>query len=240
MNKKLLSEIKDKFSCLELDSPFATTEMGESNFDIKSYFFRIFYPYGISEVKIGASKVVLFFKKAGFVIKIPFEGYYSYDKWDDTAEQDENDYTTWSFYEYTSVQNGNYIEEEIRLYDDTIKKAGFSHLFAKNKFLCECANGIPIYYQEEMICADDMDYHEISKKDTRRLDSIFKRKSSWNSYLNYLPKTFILETIKLFGEDYTIRFCNFLDNNIDDLRSANVGFRKNGMPVVLDYAGFYD
>ena len=26
--------------------------------------------------------------------------------------------------------------EEIRLYDDKIKKAGFSHLFAKNKFLC--------------------------------------------------------------------------------------------------------
>lgn len=236
MNKKLLSEIKDRFSRLELDSPFATTEMGESDFDIKSYFFRIFCPYGISEVKLGASKVVLLFRKAGFVIKIPFKGYYHYDD----SEQDKYDYTTWSFYEYTSVEDGDYIKEEIRLYNDEIKKAGFSHLFAKNKFLCECANDVPIYYQEEMICADDMDYHEISKKDTRKLVSIFKKRSSWNSYLNCLPETFILKTIKFFGEDYTIRFCDFLDSNIDDLRSANIGFRKNGMPVILDYAGFYD
>jgi len=236
MNKKLLSEIKDKFSLLELDSPFATTEMGESDFDIENYFLKVFSSYGISEVKLGASKAVLFFRKAGFVIKIPFEGYYKYSD----SEQDEYDYTTWSFYEYISVEDGDYIKEEIKLYNDKIKKAGFSHLFAKNKFLCECANGIPIYYQEEMICADDMDYHEISKKDTRKLDSIFERKPSWGSYLRCLPKTFILKTIELFGENYTIRFCNFLDDNIDDLRSANIGFRKNGMPVILDYAGFYD
>ena len=41
MNKKLLSAIKDEFSLLELDSPFATTESGESDYDIKNYFLDI-------------------------------------------------------------------------------------------------------------------------------------------------------------------------------------------------------
>lgn len=233
MNNKLLNEIKEVFSALHIEEPFFTTLAGNSDDDYTDYFFRIFSDYGLSNVRYGASKIVLYFRGAGFVIKLPFYGFY-----DDCYINEETSYRESESYEFEGVMGGNYIEEENRLYSEIILKNHFEQFFIKNKKLCETDNGIPVYWQEEVKCFDETHVPVTSKA---RESAFYLRKKSPYGSVRDFPLIFVASVISHYGERRAEAFFNFLtDNDFSDLRTANIGFRKNGYPIILDYAGFYD
>ena len=54
-----------------------------------------------------------------------------------------------------------------------------------------------------------------------------------------IPTFWLAKAIDVYGEDEVNSLLDFIrEHSIDDLHYGNIGYRKNGEPVLLDYSGF--
>ena len=172
----------------------------------------------------GISKLVLKPEGRDYVIKIPFSTFY---------EEEDGEYYSFSCY---GDRKWNACEYEEELYN-LARGYDFERFFLPVVFV-GVVNDYPIYIQAKAdIIYEDRDkyqkYH--SSIDTKK---ILKEKHI--GLMSKLVENWFDAVRMLCEEDEFIGFLNFLqvnNNMIEDLHEANVGF-YNGMPVIVDYAGF--
>ena len=185
------------------------------------------------EVCHGVSKMAIIIPGCSLVIKIPFNGQWKYEERynKETGEYEEGEEYFEPFYEYE-----DYCALEESVYKNA-EAAGFDQYLAKTSFYKAIKNCY-VYVQEKVfgIYSD--------KATTPTDDSRKKIKDRCGDYLGTSDWSACF--IDFFGEDAFEKFYNYCvygdDEHemcmADDLHCANIGFRADGSPVILDYSGW--
>ena len=189
----------------------------------------------------GATKLVIIPQKGDFVIKIPFEGQ-EVELWpidEETGEENYDAEPEWGIDRFMYAQNDthwDYCLTEVERYS-LAREFGFERFFLET-FCIGYVKGHPIYVQEKI--------EEIGPvSDSRKSKTSSKEAKEKAHECGYYPDVhfdWLAAVVDILDEDQALAdFLQFLDeNDIDnDLHSGNIGY-KNGFPVLMDYAGFYD
>lgn len=172
----------------------------------------------------GATQFVIMNHETNRVAKIPFSGEFI------NCENNEHEWQEFSPY-YT---NYSYLTYELYLQAKSWK---IIDLFAETEFFGTTKNGVEIYLQEKVKSYYDGNSRshssEASKKKYRELKN--GKLSAWSLF----PEDWLTAVIEWYGIDLTKDFLLFCEeNNLDDFHTGNIGWREDGTPCVLDWAGF--
>lgn len=190
----------------------------------------------------GISKMVILAPALGdIVIKIPFNGQYSYgyrsgpcrhsSKWVGKSEFGDP-----IEFEYFSGAGGSdemdYCLAEYEKYED-LKDFGLDIFVAKTSFY-KVKDGVRIFLQERANAVED------SIATPRPSEKSVKTAQGWSDYMNL---DWVANCIDRYGEEITERFLNYaLTNDEDilgDMHDGNFGYRDDGTPVLLDFCDFH-
>lgn len=175
----------------------------------------------VETVNWGASKYVIFPCKKDYVVKIPFNGEFSY--WYDTKKDEEMTDFIKREIDYCSI--------EASIYADAVV-SGLDEFFAKTKYYGVTFNGTPFYISEKVI-------EFYAGKEKSKNPSNESKQKAIKYIVNDLNQDWIARAIEWYGEYKVKELIIFLvEEGVNDLHSNNLGFRKNGAPVILDYSGF--
>lgn len=176
----------------------------------------------------GATQFVIIDNEQDKVAKIGFTGEFWYDE--DLDPDLENPifdpfYTNYADYAYDLFTEA---EEE-----------GIDILFAKVELFGKTANGKNIYLQEKVISYDNCDGSN-SKSSKRSKDSYEKMvKEDPRCGIRRFPEDWAIAVIEWYGEELIKNFLKFINKyGLDDWHDGNIGWRKDGSPCILDWAGF--
>lgn len=172
----------------------------------------------------GATKGVLIFKNYGFVLKIPF----SYISGDPICNA------------YDGLDTWDYCSQEANRYS-MAETEGLQDVFLETSLL-DNINNYPIYIQPYAQIFKNMETSDISKHSCISSEEEKQQTKSINEEYSFDDITNIWESeiLALYGKDYYIKLKSFIsDVDINDLRTANIGYYNN-KPVLVDYAGFYE
>jgi len=173
------------------------------------------------EVKFtwGASKFIIFLNKKE-VVKIPFCGAFRYD-----YEEDE--------YYFDDFECEDYCDVEAYLYDMAVEY-GVEKFFAKTVWAGK-TNTIPVYKSERVF---EFYYSDELRKASK--DSYDKvKENNLNGKYYPISREWVAKAFDYYTEAEIDSLFNFIaDMGINDLHDDNLGFRKDGSPVILDYSGF--
>lgn len=171
----------------------------------------------------GASKFVIFISD-NEVVKVPFNGCYWYDE---DAEGG------WRFDEFN---NNDYCATEAAVYADAVA-LGVEKFFASTKYYGSTIEGTPIYVAERVYTLYEND--ELRNRTDVTKDSIDTAKEISIEYHKYFPQIWLEKAVEYYGEKAVIDLMAFIElEHINDFNTGNVGFRKDGSPVILDYSGY--
>ena len=175
----------------------------------------------------GISKLVIFLNDSE-VVKVPFDGGFLDREFLDCEDEDEDEK---DFYYFVIP---DYCEREAYFYDEAID-AGIEEFFAKTELVGYAECGRPLYKSERVF-----EYMSEETLDIRRKEPSQKAKNSANNSDCYaLPFEWLARAYDYYGEKKVERFIDFLNEfDIRDLHDGNIGFRKNGAPVLLAYSDY--
>ena len=177
----------------------------------------------------GMSKLVIMSPNLGdYVIKIPFNGYYSQTYYEDG----DNEELEWmDFYEAPTIDSWDYCYSEYEKLVD-LRKVHLDSFVADTLFYREI-DGIKIFLQEKIYLID-----KDPKAKSLHLAKRWKNEKYYSMNLKWIAKC-----IDCYGENKTKKFLEYCENVDEDILSdthgGNYGYRKNGTPALLDYSGFY-
>ena len=174
----------------------------------------------------GVSQFVIINDEWDKVVKIPFSGGYAYHYIDlGDSEEEYEEFEEWS---------RDYCEYSVNIYN-AAKKKGIAKIFAETKLLGKTVNGVKIYTQEKIdspYAKKDIEYNEDSL-------TIVKNKRIYNRAYNRFCSNWLAKAIDCYGEVLVDKFINFcIEADINDTHNNNYGYRKDGSPVIFDYASF--
>lgn len=232
--------IEDKLQKIKnvLDMPenFGTSTDGDDS-QIRSLYeeilniFKMDYINTDIELGIGASKMALIPDNSAYVLKIPFNGSWSWISDDDekfyTFEGAENDENCW-----------NYCEVELNRYNLAVEEK-VSEFFATTKFFgyTEGNNHFPIYIQEKI---NPFKYTESKTYSREEIRNTYNKFSSLGLYYDF-DTVWVLDAIKYYGFEKVIKLFMFIEeNDISDLHTGNYGYAPDGRPAILDFSNFCD
>lgn len=167
------------------------------------------------------------------VAKILFNGEYWYDE--DTGE------STFEPFFY------NYANRTIDIYDNA-EYAGVNAIFAKCEILGKHSSGRPIFVQDFVITVSEVINNEVDEdvkipvpsEDSRKKYKEQQSKSVWGFWHRF-NDNWLCNAIDYYGFDFVKRFIDFCDdNNITDTHNGNIGYRLDGSPCILDWAGYLE
>ena len=170
----------------------------------------------------GASKFIIFLND-NEVVKVPFNGEFYTEYFDDEDE------TGYSKFDYFCTED--YCMVEAAVYADAIA-AGVDIFFASTEFVGNTLiNKTPIYLSERVLPFDYLNNEERSYS----RDSYSKA----GKMCGRCPVEWTAMALEYYGEEAVRKLFDFIEKEgIDDLHWGNVGIRRNGAPVLLDYSGF--
>lgn len=192
----------------------------------------------------GATQFVIMTKDSDKVAKIPFNGE-EFEVEEPYYDEDGNErfeYNTGFDYFRT-----NYCDLSYELYWEA-KERGVERILAEIEYFGKSTNGVSIYLQEAVV---PFDYVEGSSKyfksDKEYEDSkgefyaLCERNRRTGANINWLmfPSDWMIAALDYYGECFMLSFLIFCrEHGLNDFHDGNVGWRKNGSPVILDWAGF--
>ena len=186
------------------------------------------YPsiFSEDEIAYGVSKFVIFLDD-DFVIKIPFNG-----EWGWSYEDEESVFDPFFCQDYCAV------EEEI--YNKAYEE-GLEMFFARTKFIGFGKNHTPIYQSERVTLYGSQEGSKIADKKAPSKDSQNKANDAINDDYCSLPFGWLARAYDFYGEEKVKKLIKFIyDTGLEDFHNGNIGFRKNGAPVLLDYSDFHE
>ena len=185
----------------------------------------------------GVSKAAIISENSSYILKIPFNGEYVYD-YDEDDNEDESEVFKNFYYANNSKNNWDYCRLELENYKEA-EAAGLECFFARTLEYGTTSNGYPVYIQEKVVPSYD----------------IWEEKIEFNSdFLSYISNNrhllkvvydteWVASAIYYYGLEKFFQLLNFAENHaymFSDLHDANYGYRLNGEPVILDFAGWFD
>lgn len=223
----IIENNKDKINKILDALQYCNFDQLENNDDI--FFDQVFNIFknhyeGNVDYAEGATKGVLIFKDLGFVIKIPYS---MLDEYDICGASD-------------GVETWDYCSQEVNRYG-MAEEEGLQDVFLETSLL-DNVNGYPIYIQPYAQIFKNMEASDISEHSYASSEEEKEETRSINEEYAFDDITNIWESevLALYGKDYYIKLKSFIsDVDINDLRTANIGYYNN-KPVLVDYAGFYE
>lgn len=186
--------------------------------------------------KWGVTQFVIIDSRLDEVIKIPFNGCFIYPYSYEKREWKEEEMIFEPF-------NNDYMEIAEGIYNRA-KNEGFEEFFAKMTLIGKTENKTPIFRQEYVTPYDDYDSDSTPSEDSLTLVRKNKDKS-YDSYRKWsiFEKDWIAYAVDVYGFDYVSKFLDFVlkeqsYGKLLDLHSGNYGWRKDGTPAILDWAGY--
>ena len=177
-------------------------------------------------VSTGATKMVIGSNELNCVLKIPFQGTW----WD---EEIDDEYTESHFDEFC---HGDYCYSEVDIYQHA-KAFGVAEVFAETSFVGDLKCGIPVYKQVKVLAIN-----ESGSSRTPSNAAIKKAKDRYYSSPFSTPWTALV--IDIYGEEYFDKLMTFIDDICpeigDDWHSGNYGYTYDGLPIILDYSGYFE
>lgn len=195
----------------------------------------------------GISKMVILAPALGdIVIKIPFNGQYTYgerfgprrhsSKWVDESEEGVP-----IEFEYFSGAGGSdetdYCLAEYEKYQNLI--ASCLDIFVAQTLFYKIKNGVRIFLQERVNPVEDS---IATPRPSEKSIKAAKRYSNDSAYV-YMDCNWIANCIENYGEEITEKFLSYatdIDEDIlGDMHDGNFGYRDDGTPVLLDFCDFH-
>lgn len=176
------------------------------------------------EYHSGATKVVILFPGAEYVIKIPFNGAWEFNEYGDEELFCE-------FENGSELTSWDYCQGEVEEYSRA-ESYEIESFFAKIEYIGD-VNGHPIYIQERAEILDQM-YKCYSKEKQTPAHTKCNNKS-----FKWFNSTWIVDLFDYCDDSMFDAVMSFATEYLCDLHSGNVGY-INGKPVLVDYAGFND
>lgn len=207
---------------ISFPAEFGSNEDGEDTYAIEDVYNQL-----DSNVKTayGASKFVILLNDKE-VVKVPFNGCFWYDDIDEEGG--------WRFDEFN---NNDYCATEAAIYADAVA-LGVEKFFASTKYYGSTVEGTPIYISERVYGLyenDDARYKITSSEDSNK-----KATEIRNGYSSPIACTeWLAKAIEFYGINAVMDLLAFIElEHISDFHTGNIGFRKDGSPVILDYSGY--
>lgn len=186
----------------------------------------------------GASKVVFINPTVkDKVIKIPIVGRLEDDFYYDDDEEDWIYSGEGEFYYYCGADNGDteydYCSAEVNIYK-AAEEAGLEACFAKTERIGSI-NGYPVYMQDKAEMLEDVD---ISSHTREYIEKTVLHCRELNIHTS-INKGWFGDFIAYHGDEMAKRLIDFINKfHINDLHTGNIGY-ISGIPVLVDYSGFY-
>ena len=174
-------------------------------------------------VNWGATQFVIVFDNADKVAKLPFCGEWVYDEEDEYEAH------------FESYRNDYCALTEI-IYNDAVER-GLGNIFADTEYYGETVDGTAIYLQEKVDVYDFADERDTASEDSKRRvrELLFNHECYWRAF----ERDWLAAAIDYYGEDFLHRLFKFFEEHrLDDWHDGNYGWRKDGSPVLIDWAGF--
>ena len=187
-----------------------------------------------TETYFGITQFVIVDPDLDEVIKIPFNGTEECIYGDDS---DDDKYV----FEYFDI---DYTVRAMELYEK-VEKAGFSIFFSKMTKIGSTENGVPVYRQEYTTPIADSSSPEIPSEDSiKKVEKAVKKsreEGSWK-WRNF-HENWLASAVDFYGYDMVSKFLDYIAEQqklgyFDDLHSGNYGWRRDGSPAILDWAGY--
>lgn len=200
-------------------SPFINNAIGEVEKDIINKYWGY-------DIETGASKVVVIPRSdCPYVIKIPMSGVQMTEYDCDGGEE-----VVAKYFKGADSEDGwDYCQAEVNYYE-LAEEAGMEKYFAATIKWKDTKGGYPLYLQEKVEwfshvepSRKSMDLAKVNCCGDIRLDNV-----EW-----------IAAFLDWYGLDEYKKLLAFIENwGINDLHGGNIGYRKNGAPVIFDYSGW--
>lgn len=166
----------------------------------------------------GCSKFVIFLNDEE-VIKIPFNGMYMYDEDDDE-------------YYFREFEISDYCKKEAEVYRAAVQE-GLAFFFAKTALAGFAQGGYPIYISDRVCPFND----DPSRRNSFSDESYKKAKEYHCSF----SPSWLACALEYYGEEDVERLIAFVKKeNVGDFHLGNVGFTKDGAPIIFDYSGYME
>ena len=167
----------------------------------------------------GISKLVIFLNESE-VIKIPLNGTFEY-----YYEEDEYVFNPFHVEDYCAVEEYIYCEAE---------GEGIEEFFAKTEYVGQADCGTLIYKSERVL-----PYYCENTLEMRKKEPSNEAKNSVSMMDTPLPFCWLVKAYDYYGEEKVKHLINFIkEHDLHDFHNDNIGFRKNGAPVILDYSDY--
>jgi hypothetical protein len=183
------------------------------------------------QYRCGATQFVIIADDLDYVVKIPFCGCWEFP-YDEEKEERIYSYGL-EFFSFEKYRN--YCDHAIDIYEKA-ELSEVNDIFAETIFLGKSKNGYPIYIQEKIAATWEDD--ETPRNPSR--DSMRKASDIAAHRLSPFPIQWVAVAIENYGEDFVEKLIDFCKENVDDLHHGNIGYRTDGTPVIIDYAGYYE
>ena len=201
----------------------------------------------------GISKLAIVAESLGEVaIKVPFNGCYEYsDEYYDYQHSDEYNYADdeeeWNFdrryyfekfYGGGGRYNDDYCAEEYATYKE-LKELGYEKFVAETKLLGSI-NGMYILVQEFVTSMENFDKEVINSK--KSVEASKRIREDYRSANNVEDYDWIAACVEHYGTELSEKFFNYTEEDgyslLKDAHWGNYGYREDGSPCILDFAGF--
>ena len=170
----------------------------------------------------GASKAVFSFDNFDFVIKIPYNGCFTFSEEDDEIN-------------YIDMPNHIIIEEEIYEDASNIMKS----ILLKNEFAFIYKN-LEVYIQKKIFETEDEKYNTVKGREhffsySKKIqDGVKEARNLSKGY--YLPCDNFLAAI---ADQHLNEFISIIkEMDFNDMHNGNYGYLDDGTAVIFDYAGY--
>lgn len=178
----------------------------------------------------GISKLVIIPDNEDIVIKIPLCG--QTNEYYDPDNEDSDESPIWYFseaggcWDYCSLEEENY---------HRAKKRGVDKFFAETEWI-GFVKGHPIYIQKRV--AEVFELHRDSSSYKNRQGT---REKCKNLGVNCFHSCWLSDFLSYYTEQDLFNLDMFLcDCGIGDLHGGNLGYMKDGRPIIFDYSDFWD
>lgn len=183
---------------------------------------------------VGASKMALIPDDSTYVLKIPFNGSWSWIE----DEDEDNEIEVFDIFEGAENNEDywNYCEVELNRYNLAVEEE-VSEFFATTKFFgyTKGKNSFPVYIQEKI---NPFKYTEGKTYSREEIRNTYNKFSSLGLYYDF-DTVWVLDAIKYYGFEKVIKLFMFIEkNDIADLHIGNYGYALDGRPVILDFSNF--